>query len=172
MEIILISGSILAGVVLGFAFKPGFTLVRQAALAYIWLVVLLSVIACIFYFAGITNQLVNTLLGDIVTWGKYPARILLGFLATAIFTSARNDEDHKVKKIIRLTLAGVSLATGLSFLTATVGKATNLAEMIALFRQAGYAVWFLYFVMAAETLGAAGVLLHFKLKTGPLATTG
>jgi uncharacterized membrane protein YphA (DoxX/SURF4 family) len=44
--------------------------------------------------------------------------------------------------------------------------------MIGFFKQSGYAVWFLYFIMAAESLCALGILLHFKLRTGIYAAIG
>jgi uncharacterized membrane protein YphA (DoxX/SURF4 family) len=173
MEIILISISIVGGALLSFVFKPDGVLAEKLARAFIWLVLFLSITAWIFYFAGIKNQFINGILAGIVSSGKYPARILLGYLAASIFLSIRSmDEDYPLQKLIRLTLIGVSLSTGLSFLIATEGKAQNMAEMIAFFKTSGYANWFLYFIMAAEALGAIGVLLHFKLRTGPLATTG
>jgi hypothetical protein len=173
MEIILICISMVGGALLSFIFKPDDVLAAKLARAYTWLVLALSIIAWLFYFAGIKNHFINELLAGIVSSGKYPARILLGYLVTTIFLSVRNmEDDHVVRKLIRLTLTGVSLATGLSFLIATEGKAVYLADMIAFFKSSGYGTWFLYFIMAAETLGAVGVLLHFKLKTGPVATTG
>ena len=173
MEIILISSSLLGGVLLSLVFKPDHVLAGKLVLAYIWLVVALTAITWVFYFAGIKDQFTSGLLGGVVSSGKYPARILLGYLVATIFLSIRNmGEDYTIKKLVRLTLIGVSLATGLSFLIATEGKAANMVDMIAFFKTSGYATWFLYFIMAAEALGAIGVLLHFKLKTGPLATTG
>jgi hypothetical protein len=172
MEIILICSSLVGGALLSLVFKPDPVLAGKLAFAYIWLVLFLTVVTWVFYFAGIKDQFVSGLLGGIASSGKYPARILLGYLVTTIFLSVRTGEDPAIAKIIRLTLIGVSLATGLSFLIATEGKAANMSDMIAFFRQSGYAVWFLYFIMVAEALGAIGVLLHFKLKTGPLATTG
>jgi len=172
MEIILISSSLLGGVLLSLIFKPDDILARKLAAAYIWLVLVLIAITWVFYFAGIKDQFISGLLGGIVSSGKYPARILLGYLTTSIFLFVRSGDDFEISKLIRLTLTGVSLATGFSFLIATEGKAANMGEMMAFFKQSGYAVWFLYFIMTAEALGAIGVLLHFKLKTGTLATTG
>jgi putative oxidoreductase len=47
-----------------------------------------------------------------------------------------------------------------------------MTYMTDFFKQSGYAIWFLYFIMAAESLGGIGILFHFKLKTGPLAACG
>jgi|SRR6185503_16587110 len=173
MEIILIGISMTGGALLGFILKPDDALATKLARTYIYIVLLLSVVAWIFYFGGIKSQFINELLAGILSSGKYPARILLGYLIAGIFLSYRNiDEVAPVRNLTRLTLIGVSLSTGLSFLIATEGKAANMDEMIYFFRASGYASWFLYVIMGAETLGALGVLLHFKLKTGPLATTG
>jgi uncharacterized membrane protein YphA (DoxX/SURF4 family) len=61
---------------------------------------------------------------------------------------------------------------GNAFILATYGKSTAMAYMISFFQQSGYAIWFLYFIMTAETAGALGILLHFKLRTGLPATVG
>jgi len=173
MEIILIGFSIIGGALVSLVYKPDAALALKLARLYILLVLLLSAGAWVFYFAGVKNQFISELLGGMVSSGKYPARILLGYLVATVFLVVRSmDETYPIKKLIRLTLIGVSLATGFSFLIATEGKAANMADMIAFFKQSGYTLWFLYFIMAMETLGAIGVLLHFKLKTGPLATTG
>jgi hypothetical protein len=173
MEIIFIGFAIIGGALVSLVYRPDAALALKIARLYILLVLLLSACAWVFYFAGIKNQFTSSLLGSIVTWGKYPARMLLGYLVMTVFLGARSmDETYPIEKLIRLTLTGVSLATGFTFLIATEGKAANMPDMIAFFKQSGYSLWFLYFIMAMETLGAIGVLLHFKLKTGPLATAG
>ncbi len=173
MEIILISIAMIGGALLSFVFKADDALAVKLARTYILLVLMLTVIAWVFYFGGIKSRFINGLIAGILSSGKYPARILLGYLVACIFLSVKAiDEAFPVKKLTRLTLIGVSLSTGLSFLIATEGKAANMDEMIYFFKTSGYTTWFLYVIMAAETLGAIGVLLHFKLKTGPLATTG
>jgi putative oxidoreductase len=173
MEIILILVSTAGGAAVGLLLKTGNAFAIRLARIYIGLVLFLSAELGVFYFAGIKNQFLNGLLAGIASMGKYPARLLLGYLASVIFISLKNmQENTDIKKLIRLTLTGVSLSAGLSFLTATVGKAANFAEMSSFFTDSGYAIWFLYLIMIAESLGALGILLHFKLKTGPLAATG
>lgn len=173
MEIILICASMAGGAALGLFYRPDEALALKLARTYIILVLFLTIAAWVFDFAGIKNQFITGLLAGIIGSGKYPVRILLGYLVATIFISLKNISDERhLKKLIRTTVTGVSLATGLSFLIATEGKATDMAYMITFFKQSGYTVWFLYVIMALETLGAIGVLLHFKLKTGPVATTG
>jgi hypothetical protein len=173
MEIILILASVAGGAALSFLFKPDEALAFKLARAYIGLVLLFIADTWLFYFAGIKGQFAEGISGGIASSGKYPARILLGYLVAAIFVGPQNtDESFDAQKLIRLTLTGVSLATGLSFLMATEGKAANLGDMLSFFKASGYAPWFLYFIMTMETFAAIGILLHFKLKTGPLATMG
>lgn len=173
MEMILIFTSMLGGALLGLLYRPDEALALRLAKAYIILVLILGAAAWVYYFAGIKNQFIAGIIAGVVNSGKYPARILLGYLTSTIFLSLKHlDEGYPLQKLTRLTITGVSLTTGLSFLIATEGKADNLGDMIAFFKQSGYATWFLYFIMVMETLGAIGVLVHYRLKTGPLATTG
>jgi uncharacterized membrane protein YphA (DoxX/SURF4 family) len=93
--------------------------------------------------------------------------ILSGFLVVNIATGR-----NRSTKIISATLWGISILTGNSFILATAGKAQHMNEMVSFFTTSGYAIWFLYFIMSAEAFGGLGVLLHFKLRTGPLAAAG
>jgi hypothetical protein len=56
-------------------------------------------------------------------------------------------------------LNGLCFSVSLSFLCTEVGKLAHLADMRQFFALSGYAAWFLYFIMVAETLGAFGLLL-------------
>jgi hypothetical protein len=58
------------------------------------------------------------------------------------------------------------------FLFFDLGKALHNAEMEAFFAASGLPVWLHYAVTAAEVAGAAGLLLHRWLRTGPWATAG
>ncbi len=58
-------------------------------------------------------------------------------------------------------LQGLCFSVSLSFLCTEVGKLGHLADMRQFFLQSGYAVWFLYFIMIAETLGAIGLLIRW-----------
>jgi len=56
-------------------------------------------------------------------------------------------------------LSGLCFSVSLSFLCTEVGKLVHLADMRQFFALSGYAAWFLYFIMVAETLGAFGLLM-------------
>jgi uncharacterized membrane protein YphA (DoxX/SURF4 family) len=71
-----------------------------------------------------------------------------------------------------MAIWGLSVLVGNAFILSTVGKATNMPEMVTFFKQSGYAIWFLYFIMCAESAAAVGILLHFRLKTGVPAAIG
>ena len=100
----------------------------------------------------------------------------LGYLAAYIALNfqqlSEQGENVALQKIIRKTLRAVSIAIANTFMVVTLGKSFNMPYMLAFFKQSCYAIWFLYFIMGAEPLGAIGILFHSKLKTGPLATFG
>ncbi len=57
-------------------------------------------------------------------------------------------------------LKGISASVSISFLCTELGKLAHDSEMRQFFLQSGYAVWFLYLTMIAETVGAIGLLLR------------
>jgi putative oxidoreductase len=176
MTIIIFIALLIAGGLLNLIIKPRAKYIYSLATGYIILALFVSVGSWLFYFAGIKNTLMINMLSFILNWGKHLGHLILGYLIVCIFFELRKKvilpDNYQLKKIVRSTLWAVSILTGNSFLIATVGKAEDMAEMIAFFKTSGYAIWFLYFIMTAETLGGLGVLLHFKLKTGPLAAAG
>lgn len=60
----------------------------------------------------------------------------------------------------RYVVKGLCFSVALSFLCTEIGKLGHLADMQQFFIQSGYAVWFLYFIMIAETLGAIGLFIR------------
>jgi uncharacterized membrane protein YphA (DoxX/SURF4 family) len=56
-------------------------------------------------------------------------------------------------------LKGLCLSVSVSFLATEIGKLTHGAEMQQFFLESGYAAWFLYFIIAAEILGAIGLFI-------------
>jgi len=56
------------------------------------------------------------------------------------------------------TLRGLCVSTALAFLATEVGKLAHDAEMRSFFTASGYPVWFLYAVIAFETLCSLGLL--------------
>ena len=60
-------------------------------------------------------------------------------------------------------LRGLCLSVSMSFICTEIGKIAHGADMRQFFIQSGYAVWFLYFIIAAETFGAIGLLFSRTL---------
>ena len=167
MQVLVSIGLIILGGMLSIAIKPKVKLAYSLAIGYVILALLLSINVWVFYFSGIKNAVLLSLLYSVMNWGSMLGHIILGFLAVNI-AAGRN----RSKKIINITLWGISVLMGNSFILATAGKAQHITEMISFFTASGYASWFLYFIMSAEAFGGLGILLHFKLRTGPLAVAG
>jgi putative oxidoreductase len=162
MEIIIYLGALLAGLGLSLIWKPGDVRVRRIARFYLSLVLMLAFIYWIFYFTGIRKNPTVLKVGlETLKWLGALSHFVLGFLLGRL-TSAT----------LYLTLLGLSISVGNKFILSTVGKSLYLKQMIDFFHQSGYAVWFLYFIMAAETAGAIGILTHFRLRMGIPATIG
>jgi putative oxidoreductase len=70
-----------------------------------------------------------------------------------------------------LVLKGICLSVAISFLCTEIGKAAHDAEMRQFFVQSGYPIWFLYFIMGAETAGAIGLLLPRTILPAALGLT-
>jgi len=69
--------------------------------------------------------------------------------------------SHAVRSFVGspYLLRGLCLSVSLSFISTEIGKIAHDAEMRQFFVQSGYPVWFLYFIMFAETAGAFGLLV-------------
>jgi hypothetical protein len=167
MQVLVSIGLLVLGGMLSIAIKPKVKLAYSVAIGYVILALLLSINVWLFYFAGIKNAGVLASLSSVMSWGGMLGHIILGFLVVNIATGR-----NCLKKIINATLWAVSILTANSFILATAGKAQHITEMISFFTTSGYATWFLYFIMSAEAFGGLGILLHFKLRTGPLAAAG
>lgn len=176
MDILIFIGLLILSGLLNFIWEPDARIVHSLAKVYLLLAIILSAAVWIFYFAGVKNDLIISWLKYLLEWGGYLGHIVLGYLLVNILISSKSENDqpgnHLLKKIIGTTMWGLSILIGNSFIVATVGKSTNIGYMIDFFRQSGYATWFLYFIMTAETAGAFGILLHFRLKTGIWAALG
>jgi hypothetical protein len=176
MDILIILGLLILGSLLNLIWEPGFGPASKVAKGYLVLSIVLAVMVWLFYFAEIKQPEVLSILNVSIQYGGYLSRLILGFLtANILFKIWLKDtvtDCSGLKAIIRTTLWAISIGIANSFLVATVGKSTNMPYMVIFFKQSGYAVWFLYFIMAAETACALGILLHFKLRTGIYATLG
>jgi hypothetical protein len=174
MQVLLFITLLIAGSLLNFIVKARFKFVYKWAIAYILIALLLSLSSAVFYLARLKNVSVLKALTFEINWIDSLGHLMLGYLIMNIFlglTSTEADEGQ-VKKILRITLWGITILTGLSFITETFWKAGHFGKMACFFNMSGYSSWFLYFIMAAEGLGGLGVLLHYKLKTGPIAAAG
>ncbi|MDB5134033.1 MAG: DoxX family protein [Mucilaginibacter sp.] len=176
MQILIFIGLFILGGLLNFIINLKASSVGRVAKGYIYLALLLSINVWIFYFLGIKSTIVLNILSSIMSWGGMVGHLILGYLMGNILFALEQAEtpsdNYPIKEINRLTLWGLSILTGNLFILATVGKMRGFAEMTAFFTTSGYGIWFLYFIMSAEALGGLGILLHFKIKTGPVATTG
>jgi hypothetical protein len=176
MDVLIIIGLLILGCLINLVWEPGFAPAHRVAKGYLVLAIILAATVWLFYFAGIKNATLLNALSIMMRYGGYLSRLVLGFLtANIMFKIWLKDtvtDCSGLKAIIRTTLWAVSIGIANSFLVATVGKSTNMPYMVGFFKQSGYAVWFLYIVMAAETACAAGILLHFKWRTGIYAALG
>ena len=176
MDIMIFTGLLLIGGLLNFIWEPSNKTVHCLAKCYLLLAIYLAFVIWVFYFAGIKNAFLLNTLDILLHYGAYLAHLALGFLTGYILVEVRNTKMPanrlEIQAILNTTLWAISVSIGNSFIVATVGKSMNMPYMIGFFKQSGYAIWFLYFVMIVETVGAVGILLHFKLKMGSLASIG
>ena len=172
MQLIFFIIPLILGGLLNLSFKPGENVVPKVALAYVIAMMCLSACSWLFWFARIKNAFMVEVLAGILTWGLATGYMALGFLMIRILSALMNLEDYAsgyLKRTIRLILLGLSVLTGNIFIIGTAGKATDYACSWCFFQSSGYSIWFLYLIMIAEPLGGLGLLLHYKLKTGPFA---
>ncbi|MDN5285328.1 MAG: DoxX family protein [Mucilaginibacter sp.] len=130
----------------------------------------------VLYFSGIHEQQVLAILTDIAKYGSLIWRVLLGYFVVFIsrqeFMDLYTTGHPDSRNIFLNALHGLSVLIGCIFIIATIGKYQNLKEMSAFFKSSGYTIWFLYFIMTAETAGGIGILLQPYLKIGPWAAIG
>ncbi len=176
MDVMIFTGLLLIGGLLNFIWEPSNKTVHCLAKCYLLLAIYLAFVVWVFYFSGIKNAFLIKAMDILLHYGSYLAHLALGFLAGYILVAMRNNKAPvgrpETQAILNISLWALSVSIGNSFIVATVGKATNIAYMIGFFKQSGYAVWFLYLIMTVESAGALGIVSHFKLKTGPLASIG
>jgi uncharacterized membrane protein YphA (DoxX/SURF4 family) len=89
-------------------------------------------------------------------------------LGSEIQTTSAN----QINKIIRYSLFAITIFNGFQFIVETGYKLKNFDDLVEQFKEYGYTRSFLYLIMVLESLGGLGILLHFKLRTGPPATVG
>ena len=173
MDLLLLIAPLIIGGVLYSVIKPKTMLIYKVAWAFIFLALFISAGSWLFYCAGIENVFLHkALLLQLNLFGSI-GNLILGYLFIAMVIGQTSAEtDNYQRKIISLTLWGMTILTGFSFITESYWKAENCCKMMTFFSISGYNTWFLYFIMIAEAIGGIGVLLHFRLKTGPVAAAG
>jgi hypothetical protein len=176
MDILIIFGLLILGCFVNFIWEPESKEAYLIARAYLILTMIMTVIAWLVFFAGIKNHSILSDLRIVLKYSGYLSNLLLGFLIVNImfklWIKDFINENGYLSALVRTALWGTSVLTGMAFITETVWKVANFDKMYNFFTASGYAVWFLYFIMAAEFLGGLGILLNFKLKTGTLAVGG
>lgn len=168
--------AVLAGCVVGFIIKPNARLDVALSRMYIIIASLLVFNAVLVNFANIqTASLMNPLV-FVLNWGKILNFLFIGYflvrISRVLKCKDQTTDPYSLDKIISSGLSAITIINGFSFIIETGYKLKNLDDLIDQFRHYGYASWFLYFIIITETLGGIGILLHFKLKTGPPAALG
>jgi hypothetical protein len=176
MELIIFVATLIIGGVASLLLKANPKIDYKASRLYIYFAIAISACYWIFYFSGLKNAVLLTGFKFAIGWGKYILSFVLGFLVAQVIRltmqpAAGAGIDYTAQ-LSANTLTGLAILTGNIFLIATVGKMENLHDMTSFFVSSGYSVSFLYFIMTAESLGAIGILLNFKWRTGVPAAAG
>jgi hypothetical protein len=174
MDVMIFIGLLLIGGLLNFICEPSAKTVHCLAKCYLLLAIYLAFASVVFYLAGIHNAFIHRALAILLHYGNYFGHLAAGFLTGNIFLGLNKEDELftrlQLQDITTIVLWAVAVSIGLSFIIETCWKVEHFAKMVTFFTASGYAVWFLYLIMAAEALGGLGLLLHFKLKTGPWAS--
>ena len=81
---------------------------------------------------------------------------LLWFGRSASISSNPNIRSFVASSYV---LRGLCFSVSIAFLAVEIGKLTHDADMRQFFLESGFPVWFLYFVIIAEILGAIGLFI-------------
>jgi uncharacterized membrane protein YphA (DoxX/SURF4 family) len=173
MQILLFIATLIVGSVLGVIIKPKAKFDQQLSVVYVIVAVLLCFNSALVNFVDIQNKTILNSLLFVLNWGKSLSYLFIGYLSIHILYSLSSNNtsplNYQLNKIVRSTLWAISIINGFGFIIETGYKIKNFDDLVSQFASFGYAVWFLCFIMVTETLGGILVLLHFKLKTGPIA---
>ena len=176
MQILIFIAALLSGALLGIYLKLNKSLDYFLSRVYIVIASLLITNAAIVNFANIQNVGIMSVLVFVLNWGKSISYSFIGYLMTHILkgSNARvhSAAGYPLNKITERTLWAIIIINGFSFIIETGYKLKNFDDLVDQFAHYGYARWFLFIVMIAETLGGIGILLQFKLKTGTIAALG
>jgi uncharacterized membrane protein YphA (DoxX/SURF4 family) len=176
MPILIFIATLLAGCLLGSFIKPNSQPDNQISRTYIIIAILLVLNAALVNFANIQNASLMNGMVFVLNWGKSLNFLLIGYflihISQVLKSKAHGAGDYPLHKILNSSLWAITIINGFGFIIETGYKLKNFDDLVEQFSHYGYARWFLYFIIITETLGGIGVLLHFKLKTGPLAALG
>jgi hypothetical protein len=163
--------SIFAGWLLSRIIKPSTNVRAKLAAVFLAFSILIIIISAIHNFAGLKTPSLMAVISNFLTWAKVAWYALLACL-TGLVSAQTADAVPALQPEIRTTIWGVTLIVASTFITSTIGKMQYIYDMKTFFLQSGYSVGFLYFIMVAESMGAIGVLAHFRLRTGIPAVIG
>jgi uncharacterized membrane protein YphA (DoxX/SURF4 family) len=176
MQILIFITALVVGCLLGIFIIPNARFDYRLSTVYIIVASLLVLNAALVNFANIQNAVIMKTLIFVLNWGKSISYLLIGYLISHIMRGLNPKIDssstYPLNKIIRSTLWAIIIINGFSFIIETGYKLKNFDDLVEQFAHYGYAHWFLYFIIVAETLGGIGILVHFKLKTGLAAALG
>jgi hypothetical protein len=175
MDFLVLIGLLLLGGLFNFIKEFDIRSASRLAGIYVFIAIVTALYTWIHYFVAGDADLLKVLNIFLKVINSL-AHTLLGYLITYITLNFQQltDEAEKasLKNVTCLTRWAISISIANSFILATAYKLQNMSYMLNFFRHSGYANWFLYFIMSVELLGALGILIHYKLKTGPLAAWG
>jgi uncharacterized membrane protein YphA (DoxX/SURF4 family) len=176
MQILIFIVALIAGGLLGFFTHLNGKMDYHVSRVYVIVACLLILNAAIVNFINVQNASLTAVLLFVLNWGKSISYFLIAYLMSHILKGSnskiKSSTEYPLKKIIGTTLWAIIIINGFSFIIETGYKLKNFDDLVEQFAHYGYARWFLYFIIIAETLGGIGVLLHFKLKTGVPAALG
>ncbi len=173
MPILIFIAALLVGCLIGFIIKPNARLDIPLSKIYVIIASLLVLNAALVNFANIQSAGVMSVLVFVLNWGKSLNFLFIGYflvhISRVLKSKDRIEGPYALNKIISSSLWAITIINGFAFIIETGYKLKNFEDLVEQFSHYGYARWFLYFIIITETLGGIGVLVHFKLKTGPLA---
>jgi uncharacterized membrane protein YphA (DoxX/SURF4 family) len=143
---------------------------QAMALGFYFFAVVISVVTLFYILAGDTGLVLED--AQFLRWLQpllFRGGIVIGVAissALLVLLNSAHVQNASVRSgavrsfvTSRYLLRGLCFSVALSFLCTEVGKLAHHADMQQFFLQSGYAVWFLYVIIAAETLGAIGLLI-------------
>ena len=142
---------------------------QKLARAFYRLAIALSVAALVWIVAGVSGLPENDAYLHVLRFLLYRGWIVVGvgisaalLLSLQVVPGLRAINGEAIRAFITsdYVVKGLCFSVSISFLCTEIGKLAHDSDMRQFFLQSGYTVGFMYFIMAAETLGAIGLLLR------------